>query len=127
LREEKKYMLIINYNETGKPCPDFKILVQAEEIISNYKINKVDTVHVSTENILDALRVCVLRGHLSFDDICFVINGKTVNLDKIANYINYPNDFIDISVYLLRELRNIREEISVRTETAYNQLKKYMK
>jgi len=104
-------MLKIIYEEGGTAFSDFGLLQQAKSIITHYRenSNEVCTVKVSTEDILDALRLCVLKGDISYSEICFIINGEVIEIDAKANYTRLPSMAFDNISDILREIRELRK------------------
>ena len=104
-----KVMLKIIYTEKGSSYNDFNLLEKAHEIIIDYyQINKKDTtVHVSTSNIIEALRVLIKRGKISNDDIVFEFEGELIKSNARGKMSHYPKGFIDWYDYFLDEILDI--------------------
>lgn len=101
-------MLNICYSEDGKAYSDFNLIEDAQKIINQYTRGESSVRNVSTGNIIQALRVLVVRGKLSHEKICFVFNDKTITLNDKVEFSIIPIGFIDWEDDFLFELRKKR-------------------
>jgi len=102
-------MLKIIYCEQGNPYSDFNLLENAQFIIDQYKKkieqnNRDIIIKVSTNNIIQALRVLVSRGELSIDEICFIFNEHEIAVNKYCELTKHPIGFMDWEQKFLREI-----------------------
>ncbi len=102
-------VMIVTYDPTDyrSAVPD----ALAEQEAANIVARGVDTV-VSNATVIDCLRVQVVEGHLSKDEVIVQFNGEPLVLDKYANFDQYPNGFCDHSVNILQELLMTRVRMS---------------
>jgi hypothetical protein len=94
-------VMIVTYDPTDyrSAVPD----ALAEQEAANIVARGVDTV-VSNAMVIDCLRVQVVEGHLSKDEVIVQFNGEPLVLNKYANFDKYPNGFCDHSVNIIQEL-----------------------
>jgi len=102
-------MLKIIYCEQGNTYSDFNLLENAQFIIDEYKKkieqnNRNIIVKVSTNNIIQALRVLVSRCELSIDEICFVFGEHEITMNKYCEFTKHPIGFMDWEQKFLREI-----------------------
>ena len=102
-------MLKIIYCEQGNTYSDFNLLDKAQFIIDEYKKkieqnNRDIIIKVSTNNIIQALRVLVSRDELSINEICFVFGEHEITINKYYELTKWPIGFMDWEQKCLREL-----------------------
>jgi len=107
-------MLKIVYSEMGNPYSDFNLLENAQLILDTYqKSDNNLIIMISTENIIQALRVLVSRGKLQYNELCIVFNEHTITLNEYCELTKYPEGFMDWEQKFLREIigRRIGKEV----------------
>ena len=97
-------MLKIFYQENGKTYSDFNLIEEAQKIINNYKNDGWEIVIVSTDNIINALRILVCRGKLSHTEVVFKYKDETIIMNEKGELSHYPEGFCDCQKTFLREL-----------------------
>jgi hypothetical protein len=84
----------------GKPIPDGLLQSEVESIISG----TTGEFTVSSELFIDAIRVCIVNGQISNQDIVFVYKGEEMKPDENGRLRNWPPGFCDTHQKLLRGL-----------------------
>lgn len=97
-------MLDIKVQKDGVAFSDFDLLEEAESIVDKYKRGVISVVCVSTGNIIEALRVMVVRDKLSYDDIRITFGEEVITLNKYAEYSKHISGFLDWDRKFLREI-----------------------
>lgn len=106
-------MLLLVYCEEGKAFSDFDLYYEAERIVNDYakykQTGKGDYfVNFCTDNIVNALRVALLRAQFDHLDVQFVFEGEKIGLDRHYSLDHWPKGFCDYNLEFSTELLKAR-------------------
>jgi len=91
-------MLTIVYSGIGDSVNDFRL---DDEI---YLINKMIAswdeyiLYYSTENIFTRIRLEIISGNISCDNIQFEYEGENLPVNRFGAIMNWPNGFCDVNI-----------------------------
>lgn len=111
-------MLIVNYSEDGVPYSDFEATFKVNEWIEiNQDIKVKDKninipVYVSTENIINAFKLAIIRDQINLDDIKFQYKGIDLDINEYGVFTDTPRNYIDINMSILSDM--IKEQVAKR-------------
>lgn len=84
-------MLTIIYSEEGIPLGDHEFISTAERLVKE-AADKDVVYETSSEGLLYAMRLMVIRGHLPCDSLRIDHKGKVCNVNKYGAFVEYPVD-----------------------------------
>jgi hypothetical protein len=92
---------VIIYKQTGgKVCADGAAVDAARLIMSDGRTE----VEVSTGLIIDAVRVMLVTGEISVDEVEFQFEGEVLPHTEVGRITNWPNGFNDTMEGLLMQI-----------------------
>ena len=98
-------MLRIHYEKEGNAINDFYIdHTYRVDIVAGVHDGRDDDLHYSTENIFARIRLGIVTGEISFEDVVFVFEDEELKLNKYGALLNWPEKFC-------QEVTNISEKI----------------
>ncbi len=97
-------MLTIEYCKTGEACNDFELNIKANMIIQLYKAGKLSEYRTSSELLVTALRVLILRKEISHEEIEFLYNSRIMIANVEGRLDYWPDGFCDHNDKMLCEL-----------------------
>ena len=103
-------MFTIHYIPDGMAYSDFHLLEMAQSFADRYKKEGVFTLHTSTGNIIEAIRVMVSRREIPHDEVQVHFKGEMLTLNEHAEYSTWPVGFMSHERDFLREMLKRRRE-----------------
>jgi len=101
-------MITIEYCKEGLAISDFEYQKYVD-IIKDYIMHNNDfDLKVSTEVLVNAIRVEIYKGNIDCNDIGFMFEDKILYPDKDGRIQNWPNGFCDINLELIEKLLDER-------------------
>ena len=98
-------MLYIEYCATGHPVNDFELDNEVSWVMSHVcdeqkKITDEadEFLYYSTENIFNRIRLEIVSGNISENDIIFVYEDVQFPVNRFGAIMNWPNGFCDVNI-----------------------------
>lgn len=97
-------MFTIHYIPDGVAYSDFHLLEMAQSFADLYKNEGDITLHTSTGNIIEAIRVMASREEIPYQDVEVHFNGEVLTLNQHIEYSTWPGEFMSHERNFLREI-----------------------
>lgn len=93
---EESTMIKFEYSNFGKPVNDFYVDDYVDSIIKDYKKGDAFPIyHFSSSNVFTRLRLAIVNGDISYNEVVFVFEGKDLIINQYGTINNWPNGFCD--------------------------------
>lgn len=104
-------MITIEYKEHGVTFSDFKAEETARSFCYLHNKTKEDALYiVSNECIVDAMKLMVLEGAVSHNDVQFKFNDEILKINELGEIEKYPKGFCDQNQEIMRKVVYLRRE-----------------
>jgi hypothetical protein len=100
--------MILTYSKSGIPVNDFEV----EEVYKNiiHHLNEENDTggsynfSYSTENIFSRVRLGIVSGDISPDEIRFFYEGELIKINKYGAILHWPKGFLDLCIDLSEKI-----------------------
>ena len=91
--------LYIEYCAQGKPVNDFGLDAEFDFLLrsQNQHFGSEFIFQYSTENIFNRVRVGIVSGEISQEDVVFIFQGKEFSPNEYGAITNWPNGFCTLN------------------------------
>ncbi|OME54116.1 hypothetical protein BSK59_16175 [Paenibacillus odorifer] len=106
-------ILTIEYSPNGISISDFNVVEFARTFCKNHNEFNEDAIYVvSSEIFIDAMKLMIVEGLISHEDIVFVYNNEKLKVNYLGEIERYPSGFCDAGQKILSNV--IKERINKR-------------
>ena len=115
-------MITIEYVERGVAISDFDIGKAVDSFCSIHKKTKEDAIYyIANDKIIDAMKLKVLEGEISHEDLQFKFNGEIIKVYNKGEIEKYPDGFCDHTTKMLFKMNKLRREIKKMEDITKNE------
>ena len=93
-------MLIIEYRRDGISISDFDYPFWMGEVKHRIERKTGNELAVSTETLINAVRVAIAEGKIKPEDVAFKFNGEILHVNEYGALENWPRGFCDANLVL---------------------------
>ena len=99
-------MIRVEYCENGFAVPDFGVESKYQILLKLQKRNPeyLWADEFSTAPIFNRIRVGIVEGDLTKEDVEFVFEGKILSMNDYARIDGWPNGFLDLGISFCERL-----------------------
>jgi hypothetical protein len=96
----EQYMITIEYCEYGRAVSDFDCL----DWLDIVKSSTDGYFQVSTSVPISVIRLAIAKGEINYNNVVFIYNNITLNINEYGSIIDCPKGFCDIQIKISEKI-----------------------